>query len=300
MSILRNHFSRAKWALIGLLVFARPLAFGAEESVGVTEITPTLLIFSTVNGNVVTSVGPDGVLLIGTPSASSTQQINKILATRTKSSVRYVVIAPQDLAHSQGDAGWGRLGAFVAMHENALQRLGGDVMGTPPPLSPQFIQLGVDRPRIAFSEVLAFDLNGESIHIVHQKPGYSNADALVHFHTAKLVYMGEVYPGDGYPRIDPAQGGALDGLLGTIESWTDSAFQVVPARGKVTNGASLKAFHDMIVTIRDRIKRMIEAGGSEDEVLAEHPTSDFDAQYGHGRTGTAEFVREVYAALTQK
>lgn len=300
MSILRNHFSRAKWALIGLLVFARPLAFGAEESVGVTEITPTLLIFSTVNGNVVTSVGPDGVLLIGTPSASSTQQINKILATRTKSSVRYVVIAPQDLAHSQGDAGWGRLGAFVAMHENALQRLGGDVMGTPPPLSPQFIQLGVDRPRIAFSEVLAFDLNGESIHIVHQKPGYSNADALVHFHTAKLVYMGEVYPGDGYPLIDPAQGGALDGLLGTIESWTDSAFQVVPARGKVTNGASLKAFHDMIVTIRDRIKRMIEAGRSEDEVLAEHPTSDFDAQYGHGRTSPAEFVRDVYAALKQK
>ena len=300
MSILRNHFSLGKWALIGLLVFARPLAFGADESVGVTEISPTLLVFSTSNGNVVCSVGADAALLIGTPSASSTQPINKILATRTKSSVRYVVIAPQDLAHSQGDAGWGRLGAFVAMHENALQRLGGDVMGTPPPLSPQFTQLGVDRPRIAFSEVLAFDLNGESIHVVHQKPGYSNADALVHFHTAKLVYMGEVYPGDGYPLLDPAQGSALEGLLGTIESWTDSAFQVVPARGKVTNGASLKAFYDMIATVRDRIKRMIDAGRSEDEVLAEHPTSDFDAQYGHGRTSPAEFVREVYAALKQK
>jgi cyclase len=300
MSILRNHFSRGKWALIGLLVFAQSPAFGAEETVGVTEITPTLLVFSTANGNVVTSVGPDGALLIGTPSASSTQQINRILMTRTKSSVRYVVIAPQDLAHSQGDAGWGRLGAFVAMHENALQRLGGHVMGTPSPLSPQFIQLGVDRPRIAFSEVLTFDLNGEAIHVVHQKPGYSDADALVHFHTAKLVYMGEVYPGDGYPLIDPAQGGALDGLLGTIGSWTDSAFQVVPARGKVTTGANLKAFRAMIVTVRDRIKRMIDAGRSEDEVLAEHPTSDFDAQYGHGRTSPAEFVREVYAALKQK
>lgn len=300
MSNLRNCFSRGKWALIGLLVFTQPLAFGAEESVGITEISPTLLVFSTTNGNVVCSFGPDGALLVGTPSASSTQQINKTLATRTKSSVRYVVIAPQDLAHSQGDAGWGRLGAFVAMHENALQRLGGDVMGTPPPLSPKFIQLGVDRPRIAFSEVLAFDLNGESIHVVHQMPGYSNADALVHFHTAKLVYMGEVFPGDGYPLIDPAQGGALDGLLGTIESWTDSTFQVVPARGKVTNGASLKAFRDMIVTVRDGIKRMIDAGRTEDEVLAEHPTADFDAQYGHGRTSPEEFVREIYAALKQK
>lgn len=49
----------------------------------------------------------------------------------------------------------GQRGAFVAMHENALRRLGGDTMGAPPPLFDRFIQLGADRPRIAFSEVLA-------------------------------------------------------------------------------------------------------------------------------------------------
>src|SRR5579859_3489517 len=297
MSILRNHFSRGKWALIGLLIFARPLAFGTEERVGVTEITPTLLVFSTANGNVVTSVGPDGALLIGTPSASSTQQINKTLATRTKASVRYVVIAPQDSAHSQGDAGWGRLGAFVAMHENALQRLGGHVMGTPSPLSPQFIELGVDRPRIAFSEVLTFDINREAIHIVHQKPGYSDADALVHFHAAKLVYMGEAFPGDGYPAVDPAQGGTLDGLLKTIQPWSDSSFHVVPAHGKVANGATLKAFHDMIVTVRDRIQKMVNEGRTESEIVSQHPTSDFDAQWGHGRVTADQFVHEIYAAV---
>ena len=68
----------------------------------------------------------------------------------------------------------------------------------------------------------------------------------------------------------------------------------------MTNGASIKAFRDMIVTVRDRIKRLTDAGRTEDEVLAEHPTADFDAQYGHGRTSPAEFVREVYAALKQK
>jgi len=91
------------------------------------------------------------------------------------------VIAPQDLTHSASDAGWGRRGAFVAMQENALQHIGGNAMGASSPLSRRFTKLGADRPRIAFSEVLAFDLNGESIHVVHQKPGYSNADAIVHF-----------------------------------------------------------------------------------------------------------------------
>ncbi len=254
-------------------------------------------MFATSTGNVVASVGPDGALLVGIPCAASTPSISKILASRTKSGVRYVVIAPEDPSHSEGDAGWGRRGAFVAMHENALQRIGGNTMGAPSPLSPRLTKLGVDRPRIAFSEVLAFDLNGESIHVVHQKPGYSNADAIVHFHVAKLIYLGEVFPGDGYPAIDPAQGGTLDGLLNTLDGWTDSAFQIVPARGIVTSGASVKAFRDMIVTIRDRVKHLLDAGRTENEILAQHPTADFDARWGHGRVQPDQFVHQIYSAV---
>jgi hypothetical protein len=272
----------------------------AQDGVGITEITRTLLVFSTGAGNVVASVGPDGALLIGTPSAASTPHISKILASHTSSPVRYVVIAPEDSAHSEGDAGWGRRGAFVAMQENALQRIGGNVMGAPPPLSDRFIKLRVDRPRIAFSEVLAFDLNGESIHVVHQSPGYSNADAIVHFHVANLVYLGEVFPGDGYPAIDPTQGGTLDGLLKTLSGWTDDKFRVVPARGKVTTGATVKVFRDMIGTVRDRVQQMINSGQGETQILSEHPTADFDATWGHGRIQADAFVREVYDALTER
>jgi cyclase len=272
-------------------------AIGADETVDVTEITPELLVFATTAGNVVASVGPDGALLVGAPATASTPHISNILASRTKSGVRYVVIAPQDLVHSEGDAGWGRRGAFVAMHENALQRIGGNVMGAPAPLSRRFAELGVDRPRVAFSEVLAFDINGESIHVVHQKPGYSNADAIVHFHVAKLIYLGEVFPGDGYPAIDPAQGGTLEGLMNTLDAWTDSAFRIVPARGEVTNGAGVKAFRDMLVNVRDRLKPLVAAGRTENQVLAEHPTADFDARWGHGRVQPDQFVREIYSAI---
>ena len=276
------------------------LAVGAPDSVNVTEITPKLLVFSTAAGNVVASIGPDGALLVGTPTASSTLKISSIVAARTHCPLRYVVIAPQDLAHSEGDAGWGRRGAFVAMHENALRRLGGDTMGAPPPLSPRFIQIGVDRPGIAFSEVLAFDLNGESIHVVHQKPGYSDADSIVHFHVAKLVYLGEVFPGNGYPLIDPAQGGTLDGLIKTLDGWTDATFQVVPARGKVTNGTMVREFRDMVVTVRNRVQKMIDAGQSEDQAVASRPTAAFDERWGYGRVPPDDFVREVFRELKEK
>jgi hypothetical protein len=145
--------------------------------------------------------------------------------------------------------------------------------------------------------VLAFDVNGDSIHIVHQKPGYSNADAIAHFHVAKLIYLGEVFPGDGYPVVDPTQGGTLDGVLNTLGGWTDNAFRIVPARGEVTNGASVKAFRDMIVTVRDRVKRLVDAGRTEDQILSEHPTADFDARWGHGRVQPDQFVHEICDAI---
>ena|SRR5215472_8963033 len=269
----------------------------AQDAVGFREVTPNVLVFATKTGNVVASVGPDGALLIGTPSADSTERIDNELAKRTKSPARYVLIAPADPAHSEGDAGWGRRGAFVAMQEKALERIGGHVMGAPKPLSEEFVKLGVDRPRVAFSEVMSFDLNGEAVHIVKQKPGYSDADTLVHFHVAKLLYWGEVFPGDGYPEIDFAHGGTLDGLLKMLEGWTDPGFHVVPARGEVTNGAGLKAFCDMIVAVRDRVRQSIEAGSSENQVIGEHPTAEFDRKWGSGRVQPDAFVQEIYRAL---
>jgi cyclase len=269
----------------------------AQDQVRVTELSPALLVFSTPSGNVLASIGPDGALLVGTPSARSTAQIANLLEKRAIPALRYVVIFPQDADHTEGDAGWGKRGAFVALQENALNRLGGHAMGSSQPLPERLAKLGVDRPRIAFSEVLTFDLNGEAIHIIHQPPGYSDADSVVHLHEAKLVYLGEVYPGDGYPALGKDLGGQLDGTLRTLESWSDGGFKVVPARGDVVSGSTLGTFHDMIVVVRDRVRQLIDLGKTETEVVAARPSEEFDAKWGHGRVSPDEFVRKLYAAL---
>lgn len=276
--------------------FAAHCANAAPASVKTTEVTPHVLVFGTSTGNVVASVGPDGALLVGTPSAASTPEIAGILASRTKSPLRYVVIFPEAAAQSQGDAGWTKRGAFVAMQEKALERLGGHQMAPPRPLPPNLIALGVDRPHISFDHVLAFDINGDSIHIVHQPPAYSNADAIAHFHAAHLVYLGEVFPGDGYPEADPQQGGDLAGIVKMLGMWTSSEMRVVPARGEVTTGADVKIFRDMIVGVTDRVRKMVQSGATEEQVLAAHPTAEFDSRWGHGRVSSDAFVREVYAA----
>lgn len=67
----------------------------------------------------------------------------------------------------------------------------------------------------------------------------------------------------------------------------------MPARGKVTNGTSIKVFSDMVVTGRDRVQHMVNEGRTEDQVVAARPTHNG----GHGRVPPDAFVREVCAAL---
>lgn len=251
MNIFSPHTLTRAFALTVLALL--PVAAHAQQQPSVTEVTPNVLVFATASGNVVASVGPDGALLVGTPSADSTAAIEAILEQRTKSKKHYVVVFPENPSHSEGDAGWGRMDAFVAMQEKALQRLGGHQMAPPKPLPERLVKLGVDRPRISFDHVLSFDINGDSIHIIHQEPGgYSDADCVAHFHVTQLVYLGQVFPGDEYPRIDASQGGTLKGLIAQLV-WTDPKMKVVPARGAVTDGSSVKAFADMITAVRDRV-----------------------------------------------
>ena len=291
-------YARVMTAFVFALLFTG--AGSAQETVGVTEVTPNMLVFATRTGNVIALVGPDGALLVGTPSADSTDRISGELAKRTKSPVRYVVIMPGDAARSEGDAGWGRRGAFVTMQEKALERIGGHIMGPPKPLSEDFVKLGVERPAVSFSDVMSFDLNGDAVHIVKQKPGYSDADTLVHFHIANVVYWGEVFPGDGYPAIDLAHGGTLKGVIDMLDGWTDPRRHIVPARGAVTNGAGLQVFCDMLKAVRKRVQHSIDDGKTESQVIAEHPTAEFDAKWGHGRVQPDTFVQEIYRALKEE
>src|SRR3954471_9657200 len=95
-----------------LLVAVSPLAAQAP-----TEIAPNFLLYATPAGNVAVAIGTAGVFVLGPVSVANTQQVQNDLASRTRVAARYVVMTEQPLAQSQGDGGWGKLGAFVAAHE---------------------------------------------------------------------------------------------------------------------------------------------------------------------------------------
>jgi len=56
-------------------------------------------------------------------------------------------------------------------------------------------------------------------------------------------------------------------------------------------------FRDMLVTVRDRLQPMIDAGQGRDEIVAAHPTEDLDAVWGQGFMKPDVWVGIVYDGM---
>ena len=132
------------------------------------------------------------------------------------------------------------------------------------------------------------------MHAVRQEPGYATSDVLVHFEKSSVIYLGESYAGDGYPRIDKALGGTVDGLLKTLEPWTQSGSRFVGARGKVASFSDIAAYRDMVKIVSEQVQRLKSQGRTIAEVLASQPTKTYDAKWGHGAVTAETFVRDLY------
>lgn len=258
-------------------------ALTLQQPVTTTELADRTLLFATPAGNVVATIQPEGAFLVGALSAAATPAIQAEIGRRTSSPVRYVMAAPHATAGREGDAGWRATGAFVITQEQLWARMEERV-----------------RPTAAFDQFIKFRVGAEEPHCVRQQPGYSNSDVLVHFEHVNVVYLGESFAGDGYPAIDSAQGGTLEGLIQTLNPWTGGGrSRFVGAHGPAVGSAEIRAFRDMLTTMRDRVRSLVQAGRSVDQVIAERPSREFDARYGAGRVTPEAFVRTLYEQVSR-
>jgi hypothetical protein len=65
---------------------------------------------------------------------------------------------------------------------------------------------------------------------------------------------------------------------------------------------NLQEFHDMLVTARDRVKKLYDSGKTEQDVLAANPIADFDPKWAAatGLRSNATFLRNVYNSLRNR
>jgi hypothetical protein len=75
-------------------------------------------------------------------------------------------------------------------------------------------------------------------------------------------------------------------------SLADEKTVVVPGHGELGTRKDLVDFHEMLVTVHDRVMALKKSGRSLEEVIAANPTAKFDAKWAGGFISPS-FVTEL-------
>jgi glyoxylase-like metal-dependent hydrolase (beta-lactamase superfamily II) len=143
-------------------------------------------------------------------------------------------------------------------------------------------------------------MDGETIELIPIRRAHTDGDTLVHFVSNDVLMTGDYYRSLGYPNIDRANGGSLDGMLRGLAitiSLAGPNTKIIPGHGATVDRAAVTAHRDMILVLRDRVAKLVQQGKTQEEVLAAKVAADYDAKVpGVGTTGD-RFIGQLYAEL---
>ena len=287
------------------------------------KVKPNVWMIAGAGGNTTIQVGDQGVLVVDTQFA---QVADKLVAEINRISgnepIRYVVNTHVHPDHVGGNERFrragnsivsgnvaqdlqGNNGAEIFAHENVLFRLvkpAGDAPAPPAAALPTDTFFG-GREEMSF--------NGEAVELLHQPAAHTDGDVMVFFRRSDVIATGDVYINTGYPLIDLAQGGTINGIVAGLNhiieitvpyDKQERGTMVIPGHGRIGDEADVVEYRDMITIIRDRIQEMIKKGMTLQQVKAAAPASDYDGRYGatSGFWTTDMFVEAAYRTLGGK
>jgi glyoxylase-like metal-dependent hydrolase (beta-lactamase superfamily II) len=154
-------------------------------------------------------------------------------------------------------------------------------------------------------------LNGEAIEVLHQPAAHSDSDVFAFFRRSDVVVAGDVLDTRHFPVIDVARGGSIDGEIAALNRLAELAVPsvpivsreagtiVIPGHGRLCDYYDVIEYRDMLIIIRDRVRDLVNAGRSLEQVKAAAPAAGYAGRYG--RDGNAErFVEAVYRSLAKE
>jgi len=270
-------------------------------------------------GNITLQVGEEGVLIVDSMYPELADKVLGIIRELSDRPIRYLINTHVHPDHIGGNATLAQAGtnfaagnvagliedaadtATIIAHENVLLRMSSQE--TPPPFEAW--------PTDAFfnsSKEVYF--NGEAVRILHQPAAHTDGDSIVFFRRSDVISTGDLFVTTGYPYIDLARGGSIQGVIGALNQILEltvpadrqeGGTMVIPGHGRLCDEADVVEYRDMLTIIRDRIQYMVDRGMSLREVQNARPTLDYDGRYGaeSGFWTTGQFVEAVYVGLDQ-
>ena len=268
----------------------------SQVEIVTVQLETDLFMLMGQGGNIGLSVGDDGAFLIDDQFAPLTDKILAAIAEVTDQPVRWVLNTHWHGDHTGGNENLGGAGAMIVAHENVYRRMNpaefADVVGR----SDQAARAAL--PVVTFADGVGFHWNGRHIDVTHVGEAHTDGDVIVHFPRANVFHMGDTFFRGRYPFIDVDSGGGVDGVIAAanlVLERSSEGTRIIPGHGDLATPEHLRAYRDMLETVRMRVASLVANGRTEDQVVAAAPTSDLDGVWGDN---PERFVRAVYKSLS--
>ncbi len=272
----------------------------SKVEVKATKLADGLYMLAGAGGNLGLSVGEDAVFLVDDDFAPLTEKIKAAIAAINDKPVRFVLNTHWHFDHTGGNENLGQGGALIVAHDNVRKRMSVDHFIKDLDMKIQ-ASPKVALPVITFTDSATFHINGDEIHALHVPPAHTDGDSFVHFRKANVLHLGDTFFNGFYPFFDASTGGSVEGMIAAAEkalSMCDSSTKIIPGHGPLADKKALEAYLSMLRTVRDRVKKLVDAGKTAEEAIAAKPLADFDATWGKGFLPPDRFLRLVHASLS--
>jgi len=323
MAVVMRTLASVAAAFVTLSVLA---AQPSTADLEVLQVRPNFYMIAGAGGNIGFQIGPDGVVVVDSGSASNANAVIAAIKKITTQPIRYVINTSADADHVGGNAAVAKAGqtlftqgggpgigadflgggASILSVEQVLTRMSA---GKPP-------QFPVEAwPSETFSQSRKYMyLNHEGIEVFHQPAAHTDGDAIVFFRRSDVVVAGDVFDTRRFPVIDTARGGTIHGEIAALQKLVDTAIPsvpivsreegtlIIPGHGRICDQLDVVEYRDMVTIIRDRIRDLKKEGLTLEQVKAAAPARGYIRRYGSdtGSWTTNDFVEAVFRTISEK
>jgi len=228
-----------------------------SQPLTITELAPTLYL---INGeeNIAVFVDGNDVLLIGNEAADPREELLACIARVTPLPVKYIIDT-----HQHDNSNVNTLpnpDAVTIAHENTHAQMSSS--------SHQ------DSTNLVFSNSTTLFLDNSRVELQYFANSHTNSDIVVLFTNERVLHAGDLFT-DGYPIIDYASGGSSRGWVTALDKILSLNFEmIIPGRGPVMSRTDVQLFRDWFVTVRTRVRQLIERNVPRQRVAGELITED--------------------------
>jgi glyoxylase-like metal-dependent hydrolase (beta-lactamase superfamily II) len=288
-----------------IIVFATA---AIAQNYEVRHVQGNVYMFASTLGNVTIQIGKDpghdGVLLVDTGAPQLRETLLAEIGKLSAEPVRFIINTSADADHTGSNAvllkppRTYQLQAEVALfaQDNVLQRMSREGSGVAPASWPTLTYL--DGKKIVF--------NGEAVEMFAEKAAHTDGDSIVLFRGSNVLSAGDIFLTTGYPVIDLARGGSIQGEIRALNhildltvprSMQEGGTMVIPGHGRLCDESEVTDYRDMLTIIRDRVQDMLRKGKSLEAVKAARLSRDYDRRYSTPAWTGDMFIEAIYRSL---